>query len=349
MAARWAKVVANLLTDWCGSQAGGQSDFTEWTAKIQRFQQSLPDELVFQVCALFFIPCDLLCRRFVVQRDMVFTLGPGPHAMRRDKPQCDSCQGEQEANIGPAVAFTVQVLEHVCLRTILVKGTPLLHRAAVAARLHNTSDLGSHLTLANELLGPAFPLACHVIPDPTQINSLDISWNSIDRIGAANFAHCLTNMSDLRRLDVSSNFLRTEGMAALAHGLMYATTLTHLNLSGNAMCADGAVHLAPALSALERLEVLDLSENDLCIAAMDEDDLGTALTADDAQPQQNVVICDRGVIALNKALEQCTALRELVLSGNMLGVDGVRVRPTACGATLTNAHCSADTTAAQPH
>lgn len=53
MTARWAKLVGNLLTTWCcSSSVQRQKDFKLWTATINSFQQSLPDELMFQVCAL---------------------------------------------------------------------------------------------------------------------------------------------------------------------------------------------------------------------------------------------------------------------------------------------------------
>lgn len=218
----------------------------------------------------------------------------------------------------------MQVLLHVCLRTILTTGTDYLHQAAVAARVVRSNSLGVHLNLASELLGPVFSLACNFIPNPQTITSADVSWNSMDPIGARNFAHCLKHMSSLRRLDVSNNAMLPEVAELLSHGVVYATTLTELNLSGNKLGAEGFQHLSTALFALTRLEVLDLSDNDLCVslAHMDAVRDYEASTAS-AQPPP---LSDIGVSALNTVLEQSSSLRELVLSGNMLGASGMRVR-----------------------
>ena len=212
----------------------------------------------------------------------------------------------------------------MCLRTVLTTGTDYLHQAAVAARVERSHSLGVHLNLASQLLGPFFSLACNYIPDPRSITSADVSWNYIDPMGARSFAHCMKNMSSLVRLDVSNNAMRSEVAELLSHGIVYATTLTEINLSGNKLCAEGFQHLSAALFALTRLEILDLSDNDLCVSLEAQDaarDYDDSTASQDPPPLSEV-----GPAALNTVLSHSSSLRELVLSGNMLGSSGMQVR-----------------------
>jgi Leucine-rich repeat (LRR) protein len=217
----------------------------------------------------------------------------------------------------------MQVLEHVCLRTVLGSGIDRLHQAAVAARVERSHSLGVHLNLASQMLGPAFSLACKFIPNAHIITSADVSWNTMDAMGAQGFSHCIKNMSSLRRLDVSNNAMTPHVAELLSHGIMYATTLTELSLSGNKLCAEGFQRISTALFALTHLEVLDLSDNDLCVSTAHVDAIreNEDCTASHHPPPTSVL----GVVALNVVLERSTSLRELVLSGNMLGAIGVQV------------------------
>lgn len=216
----------------------------------------------------------------------------------------------------------------MCLRTILTTGTDHLHKSAVAARIERSRSLGVHLNLASELLGPTFSLACHCVTNPHIITSADVSWNSIDPMGAHSFSHCIKHMASLRRLDISNNAMNPEVAELLAHGLIYATTLTELNLAGNRLCAEGFQCISSSLFALTRLEVLDLSDNDVCVSLDHVDAVRDC--EDSAASHQPPPISDVGVNALNSVLEQSSSLRELILSGNMLGHTGMRVRFKFC-------------------
>ena len=214
----------------------------------------------------------------------------------------------------------------MCLRTILttkIEGTDYLYRAAVAARVERSDSLGVHLNLGSQLLGPAFAFASNYISDPQNITSADVSWNYIDQKGACSFAPCMKHMSSLRRLDVSNNAMQSEVAELMSHGIVYATTLTELNLAGNKLCAEGFDHLSAALFALTRLEVLDLSDNDLCVTLATADavrDYEDTTASQDPPP-----LSDVGIANVGSVLERSSSLRELVLSGNMLGPSGMQV------------------------
>ena len=185
---------------------------------------------------------------------------------------------------------------------------------------------------------------------------LDLSKNTIDRLGASYLADALAQNTGLGRLSLEgtmTGFEAYEAVGKIAKGLSQNKTLQVLDLSKNTICSLGASYLADALaqntglgrlslegtmtgyetyeavgkiakamSKNKTLQSLDLNNNEL-------EDLGasylahalsqnTALLSLDLGDNQ---IGDDGARDLEKALRQNTTLLRMILTGNIIETD----------------------------
>ena len=129
----------------------------------------------------------------------------------------------------------------------------------------------------------------------TNLQTLDLSYNSIGSEDAVSLAEGLKCCTNLQTLDLSSNSIGSEGAVPLAEGLKCCTNLQTLDLSSNSIGSGGAVSLAEGLKCCTNLQTLDLSSNS---------------------------IGSEGAVSLAGGLKCCTNLQTLDLSLNNIGLDG---------------------------
>ena len=129
----------------------------------------------------------------------------------------------------------------------------------------------------------------------TNLQTLNLSSNSIGSEGAVALAEGLKCCTNLQTLDLHSNSIGSDGAKALAEGLKCCTNLQTLTLGGNSIGSDGAVSLAEELKYCTNLQTLILSDNS---------------------------IGSGGAVALAEGLKYCTNLQTLYLNSNSIGSGG---------------------------
>ena len=131
----------------------------------------------------------------------------------------------------------------------------------------------------------------------THLEELNISGNHIGDDEGCILARSLCQC--LLKLDISHNSIRVDGANAIADALKHCTHLEELNISGNHIGDDGACVLARSFCHYAQcLLKLDISYNDI--------------TSDSAN-------------SIADALQHCTHLEELNISGNFIEDDGACV------------------------
>lgn len=217
-------------------------------------------------------------------------------------------------NANPFPLCRLQVLHSVKLRLVLSKAPAALHEVAVASRI----QASQHISFAKELLGPALPQALGLIPSPSSVTFLDLSWNAMDPVSTAALSCLLRAMPLLSHLDMSCNSMGDQAAHILAPGLAQATGLTNLSLRQNSLWSSGVRCVANSISHLKALQVLDLSENEVRVVA---NEVGTW---PHTWSQRNAV-SDAGLVALQVALPGLPELQDLDLSGNMISREGMAI------------------------
>eukprot|EP00936_MAST-01D_sp_MAST-1D-sp1_P001921 g1921.t1 len=176
---------------------------------------------------------------------------------------------------------------------------------------------------------------------------------SQQRLGAADARMVALELRFNRALisaDFSGNFIGDEGTAALSEALKTNSTLDKLDLGSNDIGATGAQSLAGMLQVNRALNTLGLSQNNIGVYEyVKKDQLqGTSFKEGDTvqyNGQQFTISMDEnshgdlkvqnisGVIALAEALKVNRALKNVDLSSNKLGTEGIRA---LCSALKTN-------------
>ena len=95
----------------------------------------------------------------------------------------------------------------------------------------------------------------------TNLQTLDLAVNSIGSDGAVALVEGLKCYTNLQTLSLHSNSIGSESAVALAEGLMCCTILHTLNLHSNIIGSDGAVALAEGLKCCTNLDSVDLRFN----------------------------------------------------------------------------------------
>ena len=127
------------------------------------------------------------------------------------------------------------------------------------------------------------------------LQTLDLSYNSIGSDGAVALAEGLKCCTNLKTLNLRNNGIGTDGVVALAEGLKCCTNLQTLDLMSNSIGSDGEVALAGGLKCCTNLQKLNLNNN---------------------------IFFSDGAVALTGGLKCCTNLQTLNLMSNYIGSDG---------------------------
>ncbi|KAK1734082.1 leucine-rich repeat protein [Skeletonema marinoi] len=154
------------------------------------------------------------------------------------------------------------------------------------------------------------------------LKSLDLSFNDIGDEGLQALAASLTNSNDLEQLDVSCNgSFSAIGLKSLAHALPEASYLKELHLRSNSINDEGLKALAVGLTTHNTLERLDLSRN-----AISSDGLQALTAANTSSLRwlslESNAIDDEAVKVLVEGMENlCNScsLKEIDLDGMDIG------------------------------
>nr|XP_049616912.1 NACHT, LRR and PYD domains-containing protein 12 isoform X4 [Syngnathus scovelli] len=182
-------------------------------------------------------------------------------------------------------------------------------------------------------------LAAGLAKPQCTLQVLRLSHGKLSKKSCNALASVLSSCCSLRKLDLSWNDLGDDGLEALAAGLAKPQcTLQVLELENCNLSEKSGEALASVLSSSRTLRELDLSHNDL------GDDGLEALAAGLAKPQCTLQVlkllrCDlskKSCEALASVLSSSRTLRELDLSNNDLGDDGLE----ALAAGLAKSQCT---------
>ena len=178
----------------------------------------------------------------------------------------------------------------------------------------------------------------------TTLEHVDLSWCSIEPIGAQHLAQALRVNTSVKTLNLSCNpLVGYEGAKALAQMLggngvescgIVNTTLEYVVLSDYNIGPVGAQHLAQALRVNTSVKTLDLSHNllgDEGAKALAEilggNGAESSGTANTTLKHINLSFCSIGPVGaqhLAQALRVNTSVKTLKLSGNHLGDEGAK-------------------------
>ena len=157
----------------------------------------------------------------------------------------------------------------------------------------------------------------------TNLQQLDISYNSIKSEGAIVLADALKFCTNLQQLNISYNGIESEGAIVLADALKFCTNLRELDISCNQIDISGAIALAEGLKFCVDLCSLGIGDN--CFGDRGAKTLAGALKLHTNLQKLN--ICKIGAVgadAFFELLKSCPELRELQLSSNKICDVGVR-------------------------
>ena len=140
-----------------------------------------------------------------------------------------------------------------------------------------------------------------VIEINTNIQKLDMSYNSISDDGAAAISDCLKKNVSLQELNLASNNITNEGVKKISEAITMTATLQKLNLNNNNISDDGVEAVSKSLKLNKSLQELNLRRG-----------LG-----------EFAVITDKGAKSISEAIQANTALQKLDLSGHKISDDGV--------------------------
>ena len=157
------------------------------------------------------------------------------------------------------------------------------------------------------------------------LKSLDLSFNDIGDEGLQALAASLTNSNDLEQLDVSCNgSFSAIGLKSLAHALPEASYLKELHLRSNSINDEGLKALAVGLTTHNTLERLDLSRN-----AISSDGLQALTAANTSSLRwlslESNAIDDEAVKVLVEGMENLCNVEALTLSRNRVTASGLSV------------------------
>ena len=175
-------------------------------------------------------------------------------------------------------------------------------------------DSGSGIKMLSDLLREA-----------TNLQSLNLSNNSITDNSAKLLFSDLKNYNQLSSLNLSSNSITDESIEILTDAIKNCTYLNLLNLSSNSISDDGTEALFHALKNCTELASLDLASNKIRNAGIKSlsqallcfKNLNTLILSDNMITHEII-----GDLALS--LRECHHLRELDLSRNSIGSDGAK-------------------------
>ena len=164
---------------------------------------------------------------------------------------------------------------------------------------------------------------CTALKCCTNLQTLDLSDNSVGSDGAVVLAERLKCCTNLQTLNLSDNSIGSDVAVALAEGLKCCTNLQTLNLSYNSIGSNGGVALAEGLKCCTNLQTLYLSYNSI-------GSNGGVTLAEGLKGFTNLQTLDLsdnsvgsdGAVALAEGLKCCTNLQTLDLSDNSIGSNG---------------------------
>ena len=221
-----------------------------------------------------------------------------------------------------ALAIAKALVQLNNIKILDLQGNPITEGASalIMTLEHLSEDLQIYVTINSKLLnksnlrfvqqtldlickGHDKDSFCTALKCCTYLQTLDLSWNSIESDGAEALAEGLKCCTNLQILNLSYNSIGLVGAVALAEELKCCTNLQILYLRNNSISSDGAVALAEGLKCCTNLQTLDLSSNS---------------------------IGSDGAVALAEGLKCCTNLQTLDLSVNSIGSDGAMAEGLKC-------------------
>ncbi|XP_051763715.1 NACHT, LRR and PYD domains-containing protein 12-like isoform X4 [Ctenopharyngodon idella] len=211
--------------------------------------------------------------------------------------------------------------------------------AALASALRSNSLLRELDLSENKIGGQGLTLLSDELKDPhCKLEKLWLSQCNITDEGCAALTSALRSNSHLTELNLSENKIGDEGLMLLSDGLMDPhCKLENLMLSRCNITAEGCAALASALRSNSHLRELNLSGNII-------GDGGLTLLSDGLKDPHckleklwlfDCNITAEGCAALASALRSNSHLRELNLSGNIIGDGGL----TLLSDGLKDPHC----------
>ncbi len=193
----------------------------------------------------------------------------------------------------------------------------------LATSLKSCTNLQT-LEISNNSIGSESAVAlADGLKSCTNLQTLNINYNSIGPEGAVALADGLKSCTNLRTLNISYNSVGSEGAVALADGLKSCTNLQTLNINYNSIGPEGAVALADGLKSCTNLRTLNISYNSVGSE-------GAVALADGLKSCTNLrtlnisynSVGSEGAVALADGLKSCTNLRTLNISYNSVGSEG---------------------------
>ncbi|XP_070547599.1 nucleotide-binding oligomerization domain-containing protein 1-like [Ptychodera flava] len=152
------------------------------------------------------------------------------------------------------------------------------------------------------------------------VNSIDLSFNNIDLLGARYFCEVFNEMNELKCLILSHNKIDDVGVDRLVKGMDKKLKLRHLDLSHNTIGDYGAQCLNTCLVNMKELRHFDLSYNRI-------GDNGAVSLAESSKFIKHLNlssnnISDHGAKGLSEMMESMCDMRHLDLSHNKIGDPG---------------------------
>ncbi|KAK6318306.1 hypothetical protein J4Q44_G00115970 [Coregonus suidteri] len=156
------------------------------------------------------------------------------------------------------------------------------------------------------------------------LQELDLSYNSIGRVGAELLCSVLPSLASLRKLSLESKETSEDVVLLLAEGLLQAKSIESLNLSGHVISDRGAVVLTRTLQNLPHLRTINLS---LCYGwtaagALDlVRGLGQCLSLEGIS-LDSVQLDDESTVCLAQGFHAMTSLKRLNLNNKVTMATG---------------------------
>uniref|UniRef100_A0A8C7H4A5 NLR family CARD domain containing 5 n=1 Tax=Oncorhynchus kisutch TaxID=8019 RepID=A0A8C7H4A5_ONCKI len=156
------------------------------------------------------------------------------------------------------------------------------------------------------------------------LQELDLSYNSIGRVGAEFLCSVLPSLASLRKLSLETKETSEDVVLLLAEGLLQAKSIESLNLSGHMITDREAVALTRALQNLPHLRTINLS---LCYGWTPAGalelvrGLGRCLSLEGIS-LDSVQLDEESTVCLAQGLHAMTSLKRLNLNNKVTMVTG---------------------------
>ena len=236
------------------------------------------------------------------------------------------CASDTNLNSQVAIDFAKLLHYNTNLKRLCLGGNNLQSTGAIkiAQGLQNISTLTS-LILGDNIGKEAAGHIASVLYHNTKLESLRLSKNNFQTVGAIKIVKALQNTFTLTAFGIADNDINKEAADDIANVLCHNTKLQELQLGGNNLQAVGTMKIAKALQNTGTLTIFGIASNNVSEEAAD--DIAAVLSHNTKLQELNLSdnnLKAIGIIKIAEVLVNSSSTRTLTnidVSNNNIGAD----------------------------